>query len=306
MVYSAHSGFTVPLDTAKVTSAQGKGLVATLMIDSSQQAPQIEVAAKAGACYGVQRALDLTDQALAEADGSKVYSLGPLIHNPQVIAELETRGVKVIDRLDAAGPGRLIVRTHGVPPDLALPPHTIDATCPYVKIAQRKTAELAASCDQVVIVGDDGHPEVEGLKGYAGDKGVVAADTKAARQIKQTGSVGIVVQTTQSQAALNEVAACFEAPRIANTICRATAERQQAAVELAQRADSMLVVGGRNSGNTKRLADLCAAVCPNTHLIEGASEIDPSWLVGSQLVGISAGASTPLAQIEEVRHALTD
>jgi 4-hydroxy-3-methylbut-2-enyl diphosphate reductase len=299
---------------------------------------RVEVAEPAGACYGVDRALRMIEAAL-ESD-KPVCTFGPLIHNPQVIAELEARGVRVIDDGAKLKPGSLagsvvVIRTHGVPPDTLRQigesgAQIVDATCPYVAKAQQKAAKLAATCDYVVIVGDDGHPEVEGLKGYAGPSAVVmngAADvpshpgngaiTETVPLIAIRGTVpvigprdgskaqvGIVVQTTQTAQTLAAVASCFDHPKIANTICNATSERQEAALELAGQVDVMLVVGGRNSGNTQRLAAICKEVCAHTYLVEAAGEVQDNWIAGADRVGITAGASTPIAQIEQVRAAV--
>ena len=270
--------------------------------------PKIEVASSSGACYGVERALGIAFEAAASAR-RPVRTLGPLIHNRRVVSELEDLGVTVAEDPAAAGAGTLVIRAHGVPPEViraaeSLGLDVVDATCPYVKRVHKAAAFLARDGYRVVVVGESGHPEVQGILGHAGAGAVVAAVPADLEGLVLGGRVGVVVQTSQTAAALADVVAWL-APRVGelvvrNTICSATSERQSAARELAGRADAMVVVGGRSSGNTRRLAEICAAICPGTHPIEDAPEIDAAWFRGCDLIGVTAGASTPASQIEEV------
>ncbi len=271
-------------------------------------------AAYAGACYGVQRALDLALKAVE--DGGRAYTLGPLIHNPQVVAQLAERGVRAVDGVeDVAGAGTVVIRSHGVTPAVkrsvaacGLP--LVDATCPHVARAQRAAADLAEQGRHVVVVGEAGHPEVEGLVACAREAGAPVSVVAGPDDLPDTldGPVGVVVQTTQTREVLDAVVAALEQRGVQllvkNTICFATRQRQEAAAALADEVDAIVVIGGRNSSNTSRLADICAAACPRTHHIESPDEIDPAWLAGCGAVGITAGASTPEGQIDAVAAGL--
>ena len=267
----------------------------------------IEVASQAGACYGVERALKMVKDAAEK--GGEVQTLGPLIHNPIVVSDLERHGVTVADDVEVATAPTVVIRSHGVVPTVVERARergleVIDATCPYVKKVQHAAERLGREGYRVIVVGESGHPEVEGILGHAQGAAVVGGVPDLDR-VELGRKVGVVVQTTQSRALLREVVAelsCrVEDLRVLNTICEATSERQAATAELAGRADAMVVIGGRNSANTTRLAEICAFACANTHHVERADELDPSWFTNVSLVGITAGASTPAAQIELVR-----
>ena len=274
---------------------------------------EIVVARYAGYCYGVERALRITEEALEGAEGP-VASLGPIIHNPSVVGQLEERGVRVVDDAREAAAGTLIVRTHGVPPEVvegarARDINLVDATCPFVAVAQREAASLREAGYAVVILGERDHPEVAGLEGFAGEGAVVVEDAAGLPLAQLRGKrVGVVVQTTQTRANLASVAAVL-APvarelLVFNTICDATEKRQSAACELAAEVDVVIVVGGRNSANTARLAQLCRAIESRTHHIESAAELEPAWFTGARRIGVTAGASTPDEEIEATVAAL--
>ena len=279
------------------------------------QNPVIEVAAHAGVCYGVERALDLANRAGREANGIPVHTLGPLIHNPIVVRELEQHGVALAQTLDDAESGTLVIRAHGVVPQIiedakARGLTVLDATCPYVKKVHHAAERLVAEGYQLVVVGEPGHPEVEGIMGHAGKNAVVVSSADDAESLDLDRKVGVVVQTTQTVAALSAVVDALLPRvgelRVVNTICEATQERQASAAELAGRADVMIVVGGRNSGNTRRLAQICTERCARTHHIEDASEIEADWFAGAGLIGLTAGASTPAAHIDRAVAAIRD
>ena len=274
---------------------------------------EILVARYAGYCYGVERALRITEEALDAAEGP-VASLGPIIHNPSVVGQLEERGVKVVDGAGEVAGGTLIVRTHGVPPEVvegarARHLNLVDATCPFVAVAQRKAASLREAGYAVVILGERDHPEVAGLQGFAGEGAVVVEDAAGLPPAELRGKrVGVVVQTTQTRANLASVTAAL-APvarelLVFNTICDATQKRQSAAGELAAEVDVVVVVGGRNSANTARLAQLCRARESRTYHIESAAELEPAWFAGARRIGVTAGASTPDEEIEATVAAL--
>lgn len=272
---------------------------------------RVEVARFAGVCYGVERALKLAEE--AAASGSEVHTLGPLIHNPQAVSALREQGVEVASTLDDAPRGTLVIRSHGVDPaiidearDKGL--DVIDATCPHVSKAHEAAEELKRGGYTVVIVGEADHPEVEGIMAHAGGNVLVVSAASELPDRLASRRVGIVVQTTQSLSRLNEVVAAImqraSEVRVFNTICSATGKRQQSAGELAENVDVMVVVGGHNSGNTTRLAEICLAVNPRVHHVETADELDPTWFQGAGSVGVTAGASTPDEQMQGVIRAI--
>lgn len=263
-------------------------------------------------CFGVARALELAEKAAREAEGP-VKTLGPLIHNPKVVSELEAEGVGVAENPEQEKGSTLIIRAHGVVPEAiaeatAAGVNVVDATCPYVKKVHALAEQLTREKYTVLVLGERGHAEVEGTLGHAPGALVVngAEDVrKAYEDMKLSRRVGIVVQTTQTKERLQEVvsaaAPLVEELRVYNTICEATEKRQKAAAELAERVDAMVVIGGRNSANTTHLAEICADRCARTYHIEDVSELERSWLAGASTIGIAAGASTPQKQIDAVR-----
>ena len=273
----------------------------------------IEVAECAGACYGVGRALDLAQSTAGDSQCS-VHTLGPLIHNPLVVADLEKQGVHEAETLDDIEDGKVIIRSHGVVPQIIDEAknrglEVIDATCPYVKKVHLKARKLIEQGYQLVIVGESGHAEVEGIVGHAAlaasdssDNIFVVCDAADVASLPLKKRVGVVVQTTQSLARLqtivNELLGRCEEVRVCNTICAATQQRQNAAFELSHRANIMIVIGGKNSGNTRRLVEICSQACPKTHHIESVDELSCDWFEQGDLVGITAGASTPQSHID--------
>lgn len=266
----------------------------------------IEVARYAGVCYGVERALGMAEKAADEAR-KPVNTLGPLIHNPLVVNDLESIGVSTASSVSEVEEGTLIIRAHGVVPSVVEDARTrgldvLDATCPYVKKVHNAAERLVREGYQLIVVGESGHPEVEGIMGHAGDDAHVVSVPGDLDAIDLSRKVGVVVQTTQTPGALADVVAELSKRtmdlRVINTICSATQERQDSAAELARRVDAMIVVGGKNSGNTRRLAEICTAACPKTYHIEDASEIEAAWFDGVSHIGVTAGASTPASHIE--------
>lgn len=269
---------------------------------------EIIVADNAGFCFGVKRALDLVARA-ADDRPRAVYTLGALIHNPQEIARLEARGIHQADSLDEVKAGAIVLSAHGVDPDVEQAARgrgleVIDATCPFVKRAHDHILALSREGYAIVILGDRGHREVEGLAARAGGKAEIVSSVEEAERLPFRRRCGLVVQTTQRPEALRAVAGvlaerCREL-RVFNTICEATVKRQQSARELAERVDVMIVVGGRNSANTQRLAEICAATGTPTHHVETAAEVSADWVWGARRVGVTAGASTPAWIVDEV------
>lgn len=268
---------------------------------------EIKTAPNSGFCFGVRRAIETAEKTLAS--GGKVYSLGPIIHNPQVIDQLRAKGLETVDTVGEVSGGKVIIRSHGVQPGVisqleSRSVEIVDATCPLVKKAQQSVALLYREKYDVIIVGERNHPEVQGLLGHA--PGAVVVDPgEELPELRKRARLGLVAQTTQYPDDYRRVIEklpldALEEIRIFNTICNATVIRQKGAVELAREVDIMFVLGGRNSANTNRLAEICDATGVETHHIETAGELLESWLRGKRTVGITAGASTPEWLIEEL------
>ena len=275
---------------------------------------EIILAKSAGFCFGVKRATQMAFEASAEHE--QICSLGPIIHSPQMVQKLAEKGVAVVDQVGEIPEGAVIIRSHGVTADemqaiLARGLSVVDATCPFVKKAQEYAARLAAEGYTLVIVGEADHPEVKGIVSYAkAAKVQVVANAVEADKLPRLGRVGIVAQTTQSFENLRQVAViCLEKCQelhVFNTICDATTVRQNEAQAIARQVDVMLVIGGYNSANTSRLAQLCREIQPASHHLETADDVQRDWFVGAGRVGITAGASTPRWLIDEVVSRVTE
>jgi len=270
-------------------------------------ARMIELAENSGFCFGVRRAIQMAEKTLLA--GGRVHSLGPVIHNPQETSRLERMGLRVVDSVDEISEGVLIIRSHGLSPEIteaakAKGLELVDATCPLVKRAQSLAEMLHDEGYTVVIVGDAKHPEVEAILGHA-PGAVVVSGRESLERILSQPRLGIVSQTTQSPKQYREIAAAIAKAfqghelRVFHTICSATVDRQAAAIDLAARVDVMFVLGGRNSSNTRQLARLCSSTGVPTHLLETADELTREML-GEQLrIGVTAGASTPAWVVEQ-------
>jgi len=275
---------------------------------------EVVLARHAGFCFGVKRATLLAFEKAAEMQGGAACTLGPIIHSPQVVSRLEQQGVKVISSLAEIDRGSVILRSHGVTEAELREAHAkglevIDATCPFVKKAQNYLHMLSAEGYELVVVGDREHPEVEGIVSYA-DKNVhVVASAAEAEALPKIKRLGIVAQTTQSYETLAAVVGiCLQKVqelRVFNTICDATAVRQDEAKIIASRVDCMLVIGGFNSANTRRLAEVCHEIQPHTYHIETVDQLSADWFADVKSVGITAGASTPKWLIDEVIERIT-
>ncbi|HCC33127.1 MAG TPA: bifunctional 4-hydroxy-3-methylbut-2-enyl diphosphate reductase/30S ribosomal protein S1 [Clostridiales bacterium] len=269
---------------------------------------KVVIAQDIGFCLGVRQAVETVERTLNEGPWP-VQVLGSLIHNHQVIRSLETRGVRMIREPGEAESGTLVLPSHGSPPDTGsgmgrLGVKVIDATCPLVARAQAAARRLDEAGYQVVLVGDRGHAEVVAIAAWTGGRAVVVRDESEVPQVPGTGPVGIVAQTTQRSEVVEGVARRLgEAGRevkVEDTLCPITRRRQQEAGELAKKVDLVLVVGGRDSANTRRLVEVVRETGVPAHAIETASDLDPRWLDGVDRVGVTAGASTPDWAIEEV------
>lgn len=241
--------------------------------------------------------------------GQEISTLGPLIHNPQVVAKLGESGIKVVESLDQVESGTIVIPSHGMNPELIAEAKKrnlkiLDATCPFVAKAQEYTRLLAEQGYRILVLGDPGHPEVMGLLGCAQGKAQVIQSVQEVEGLPASSKIGVVVQTTQALARLRELVAALvdkaQELRVFNTICQATSELQQAALELAREVDVMIVVGGKNSANTNRLRQLCESAGVTAYHIETADELDPAWFESKQTIGVTAGASTPQWLIDEV------
>lgn len=275
---------------------------------------EILVAKTSGFCFGVKKAINTAYKAI-EGSSGPIYTLGPIIHNPQVVAELEKAGICAKKDIGEIDEGTIIIRSHGVTSGEMREAEkkglrVIDATCPFVKRAHDHVRLLTQEDYFIVVVGEKEHPEVKGILSYGGDDMLVAASVEDIKALHRKKRVGIVAQTTQTLENLQAIASlCLKRTgelRVFNTICNATTVRQEESKKLAGMVDCMVVVGGRNSANTRRLADMCRAIQPNTYHIEVAEEMDTNWFKGVERVGITAGASTPEWIIEGVVKAINE
>lgn len=279
---------------------------------------KILIADRGGYCYGVQRALDIANQA-AESSERPIHTLGPIIHNPGVVKKLVRAGVSPVEGPRDIEGGTVILRTHGVSPGVIEEiidkgAAVVDATCPYVKVAQEKASLLCEQGYLPVILGEHEHPEVVALAAHAGESAVIVENVEELEEQlakgRVKGKVGVVVQTTQSSDNLSQLcerlAPAIRELLVYNTMCDATQKCQDEALGMAGEADVVIVIGGRNSANTTRLAQLCRIVQPNTHHVEEAGEIRREWFEGAEVVAITAGASTPPEQTREAARLLRE
>jgi small subunit ribosomal protein S1 len=262
----------------------------------------------AGFCFGVERAMKITEEVARSTEG-RVVTIGPLIHNPQVIEELKNQGVQVAAEDSDLHDAVAIIRTHGVAPEVEKrlrqeSKRLVDATCPYVKKSHQYAELLQREGYHILIVGDKNHPEITGLLGCAGERVTVINDPDEADSLPHFPKLGIIIQTTYPVEKLQKIIAKLVERstelRLYNTICDYTSDRQTITASIARRVQLMYVIGGRNSANTNKLADACRHQGVETRLIEVAEEIDERDLEKVERVGITAGASTPEIRIAEV------
>ncbi|MBM4145477.1 MAG: 4-hydroxy-3-methylbut-2-enyl diphosphate reductase [Nitrospira sp.] len=268
---------------------------------------EIMTAKTAGFCFGVKRAIDIAFQ-IAKGKRKGIYTLGPIIHNPQVVDKLKEKGIIPIENIKAKKDIQaLIIRTHGIPLKLSKEIsikgyEIIDATCPFVKKAQYYAKLLSEEGYQVIILGEKNHPEVKSLMSYVIDNAIVTNGKLPLPKLRSR--VGIVVQTTQTldvlKKVLSEAIVHAKEIKVYNTICNSTALRLKETENMANKVDVMFVVGGKNSANTTQLTKLCKSLSVPTHHIETSSEIRKEWIEKAKKIGITAGASTPKWIIKEV------
>jgi 4-hydroxy-3-methylbut-2-enyl diphosphate reductase len=268
----------------------------------------VKIARTAGFCWGVRRTVDQV-MAVADQASGPVVTLGPIIHNPQAVARMREKGVGTVNAIAEVALGTtVVVRTHGaVQSELeaakARGLEVVDGTCPYVKYPQAMAQRLSKEGYHLVIVGDANHAEVKGVVSYAEGPCTVVRPGGPIPEIKDK-KVAVVAQTTCIGADFERVVGALalrhKEVRAVNTICNDTEERQADARALAAEVDAVVVVGGKNSANTRHLAEICRAIQPRTWHVETEEELEPAWFEGCRVVGLSAGASTPDWVVEGV------
>ena len=279
-------------------------------------------AKSAGFCFGVKRAVDTVYEQVEKQMGKQIYTYGPIIHNEEVVKDMEAHGVKVLhseEELKGLEEGLVIIRSHGVPKRICdlmdeKGIEYVDATCPFVKRIHKIVAEESKKGSRIIIIGNPDHPEVEGIRGWAGENVTVIKNAEEAEKFENTTSerICIVSQTTFNYNKFKDLVEILCKKRydnnvlnilnILNTICNATEERQKEAKAIAGEVDTMLVVGGRHSSNTQKLFEICKKECGNTYYIQTPVDLDSEMFQCSSCVGITAGASTPKKIIEEVQE----
>ncbi len=270
---------------------------------------EILLAERQGFCYGVTRAIELARKAAAQE--KKVYTVGPLIHNPQMVQRLNAEGVQCVATLADVDSGTVVVRSHGEGPAFfgeieSRNLKTVDATCENVKRAQKAARKMVEAGFRLVVIGDRHHPEVEAILEWSDPEGITIITAEEVAMLPQNAKLGIVVQTTFSVEVLQDIIARLNETgleyELVNTVCPATRLRQEAARKLAEKVDAMIVIGGRNSANTRHLVEVCQESKCRVYAVETADELRPEWFSAHDKVGITAGASTPDWIIEEVKQ----
>ncbi|MBC8590545.1 bifunctional 4-hydroxy-3-methylbut-2-enyl diphosphate reductase/30S ribosomal protein S1 [Wansuia hejianensis] len=262
---------------------------------------KIIMADNAGFCFGVKRAMDIVNNEINNIDG-KLYSYGPLIHNPQVVDSLEQKGLKAIKDLSKINEGKIIIRSHGIPKyeedkmiDLKL--SIVDCTCPYVKAVHKRVENYMNKGYNIVIIGNSKHPEVIGINGWCNNKALIVENIKSVEQLPFMDKVCVVAQTTITKEKFDtiskEIKAKASIVEIFNTICKATKERQESAATVAKISDAMVVIGGYKSSNTLKLVEISKKYCKNVFHIETIKDLPLQEVLKFNTIGITAGASTP-------------
>ena len=270
----------------------------------------------AGFCFGVKRAVDTVYNEVEKAAGEKIYTYGPIIHNQEVIRDMENRGVAVLrseEDLDRVSEGTVIIRSHGVAEEIyekleKKGVRIVDATCPFVKKIHNIVKENSRKGKHIVIIGNPEHPEVQGIRGWAGEKVTVIQSAEEAENFRpgEQEEVCIVSQTTFNYNKFKYLVEIISEKSydvsVLNTICNATKERQTEALSIAETVDAMIVIGDKHSSNTQKLFEICRGACNNTYYIQTLDDLDLNQLGSVETVGITAGASTPNNIIEEVQN----
>ncbi len=269
---------------------------------------EIILADRAGFCFGVKRAVEMTEKELTNTN-ENIFSLGPLIHNPQAVKEFEEKGLKTIDEINGLNNSKVVIRSHGVSKAVVDKMKEqnidiIDSTCPYVKSVHKKVEEFQKQGYNIVIVGDENHPEIIGINGWCNNEAFIINSEMEALNLPKMDKICVVSQTTNTQEkfeALSEIVKeKGEEVKIFNTICNATNQRQESCKEVAMKVDAMIVIGGYHSSNTRKLADISKKYCEHVYHIETKDELPLDELKRFNKIGITAGASTPDWIIKEV------
>ena len=275
---------------------------------------EVIVAKTAGFCFGVEKAVEKVYEQIKMRDGRPIYTYGPIIHNEEVVKDLENRGVQVIETEEELGrlkEGVVIIRSHGVGKHIydlleKNQIEIIDATCPFVKKIHRIVKEENEKGRRVVIIGNEKHPEVEGIKGWANPDTIAVESEEQIDKLSldQKEKLSIVSQTTFNYKKFQDLVEKFLKKgydiSVLNTICNATQERQSEARRIASEVDAMIVIGGKSSSNTQKLYEICRRECENTYYIQTVDDLEPESVSSVRSVGITAGASTPKNIIKEV------
>lgn len=267
---------------------------------------QIRLAKHGGFCFGVKRAVDLVQACTQQGS---VATLGPIIHNPQVVAHFERQGVNVVDHVSDVQTGMLVMRSHGARPEDYCQAQEqgltiMDATCPYVERIHQMVKRHYEAGDQIVIIGERAHPEVIATNGWCQDQALILYEENDLKDLKTFENVCVVAQTTITASRFEHILSLLRPLcaklKVYDTICSATSKRQTEAIELAGEVDAMVVIGGRNSSNTQKLAECCKRVCSHVFMVETAAELPLGKLAQFNIIGVTAGASTPDWIIKEV------
>lgn len=271
---------------------------------------KIVVAENAGFCFGVKRAVKI---ALDAAKRGKVYTLGALIHNPPMVKEMRSKGVIAVDDFKKLNHARVIIPSHGISPRVlkeikSKVKEIIDATCPFVKIAREEAVKLGRECEHLIIVGDRTHPEIRGILPFL-KKNVIVVRDASELPSQSFGSCGVIAQTTMSEEIFKQVIGklknCSKRVKVVNTICDATRRRQDSTLKLLKDVDIMIVIGGHNSANTRRLLELCLRNRKTAYQVENVGELKAEWFKDCKNVGITAGASTPPWMIKKIKNKIS-
>ncbi len=281
---------------------------------------EVRLAKTAGFCFGVKRAVETVYEQIKKQECAQkklpIYTYGPIIHNEQVVRDLEEKGVRVLEtkeELEALEEGIVIIRSHGVGRDVCGLIEKkglvcVDATCPFVKRIHNIVEKESKAGKQIIIIGNPGHPEVEGICGWCSSPAITVESEEEMEklEIKRGSQVYVVSQTTFNYNKFEKLVDILKRmeynSNVVNTICSATEERQAEARNIARLADVMIVIGGAHSSNTGKLFEICSNECARTCFIQTLADLNPEILEGSHLVGITAGASTPNNIIEEVQN----
>ena len=277
---------------------------------------KVLLAKTAGFCFGVKRAVDTVYQQVEKNKDCKIYTFGPIIHNDEVIKDMQAKGVTVLEGeedLPKAKNGIVIIRSHGVPKRICdrmdeLGIRYVDATCPFVKKIHKIAMEKAEEGAFLVVIGNPVHPEVEGIMGWAGEDAAVISTAEEAEHltVPEDRKICVVAQTTFNYNKFKELVEIISKRRydisVLNTICSATKERQTETARIADRVDAMIVIGDKRSSNTQKLFEICKNACNNTYYIQTLDDLNVNQLRSVETVGITAGASTPNNIIEEVQN----